>query len=132
MSKQHKKNKVPTISQIVAAYNKFEMASITWSRKEQRLKLYDKHLTPVTAEWINELLIISKKNNEYGGSITVKTLKKMKDTMLEFDDFLQNLDENLNEEDREYFDLPWLDDPIDEEVMKDFNEEYDDDEPVEY
>lgn len=132
MSKQHKKNKVPTIGQIVAAYNKFEMASITWSRKEQRLKLYDKHLTPVTAEWINELLIISKKNNEYGGSITVKTLKKMKDTMLEFDDFLQNLDENLNEEDREYFDLPWLDDPIDEEVMKDFNEEYDDDEPVEY
>lgn len=130
MSKRNKKNKVPTIGQIVAAYNKFEMASITWSRKEERLKLYDKILTPVTAEWINEMLIISKKNNEYGGSITVKTLKEMKDTMLEFDDFLQNLDDNLNEEDREYFDLPWVDDPIDEEVVKDLNEEYDDDEPI--
>ena len=130
MSKHNKKNKVPTIGKIVAAYNKFETASITWSRKEQRLKLYDKYLTPVTAEWINELLIISKKNSNYGGTITVKMLKEMKDTMLEFDELFHNLDETLDEDSREYFDLPWVDDPINEEVIKDFKEEFDDDDDL--
>lgn len=131
MSKHNKKNKVPTIGKIVAAYNKFETASITWSRKEQRLKLYDKHLTPVTAEWINEIHIISKQGSQHlEGPITVKTLKEMKDIMLDFDDLLHNLDENLSDEDNEYFDLPWVDDPINEEVIKDFKEEFDDDDDL--
>lgn len=131
MSKHNNKNKVPTIGQIVYAYNKFKTASITWSRKEQRLKLYDKHLTPVTAEWINELLIISKQWREHlEGPITVKTLKEMKDIMLDFDDLVRNLNDNLDEESLKYFDLPWVDDPINEDVIKDFKEEYDDDEPV--
>lgn len=140
MSKRNKKNKVPTVSmvpptigQIVKCYNKLNIASITWSRKEERLKLYQNILTPVTAEWINEIFIISKQGvGQYlAGPITVKTLKEMKDIMLEFDDFFKNSDENLDEESRKYFDLPLDDDnPINEDVMKDFLEEWDDGEII--
>ena len=55
----------------------------------------------------------------------------MLDIMRDFDDFVHNLDDNLDEESRKYFDLPWVDEPINEEVVQDFNEEYDDDETVE-
>lgn len=141
MSKHNKKNKVPTqpfvkkwsLNQLVRAYNKLNIASITWSRKEERLKLYQKILTPVTADWINEILITSKQvGGQYSnGPITVESLKEMKDIMLEFDDFFQNLDENLDEESRKYFDLLLDDDdPIDEDVLKDFIEELGDGEII--
>lgn len=140
MSKRNKKNKVPTaptvptIGQIVKCYNKLTIASITWSRKEERLKLYQNILTPVTADWINEIFITGKQvgDGQYlEGTLTVKTLKEMKDIMLEFDDFFKNSDENLDEESRKYFDLPLDDDdPINEDVMKDFLEEWDDGEII--
>ena len=126
--KKQQNDKVPTIGKIVSVYNKLETASITWSRSERRFKLYDKILTPVTAEWINELFILNKENNNHGVSITAKELKNMLDIMREFDDLVHNLDDNLDEESRKYFDLPWVDEPINDEVVQDFNEEYDEEE----
>lgn len=79
---------------VVEAYNEFETAAITWTRKESRLKLYAKYMTPVTAGWIDEVFIISKKNAKNRQLITVEDLKDMVETMLDFDDFLSNYDEN--------------------------------------
>lgn len=79
---------------VVEAYNEFETAAITWTRKESRLKLYAKYITPVTAGWIDEVFIISKKNAKNRQLITVEDLKDMVETMLDFDDFLSNYDEN--------------------------------------
>lgn len=102
-------NEVSTLDKIVSAYNKLEEASITWSRKDKCFKLHDKHLTPVTSKWIDELDITSKMKGE-DDPITVDTLKEI----------------NVNKEDREYFDLPWLDGHIDEEALKYFDEVHDD------
>ena len=79
---------------VVEAYNEFETAAITWTRKESRLKLYAKYMTPVTAGWIDEVFIISKKDSKNKTHITTEELKDMVVEMLEFDDFLRNYDEN--------------------------------------
>lgn len=99
---------------VVEAYNEFETAAITWTRKESRLKLYAKYMTPVTAGWIDEVFIISKKNAKNRQLITVEDLKDMVETMLDFDDFLSNYDENeLSEKEKEFLDPLLYDDDDD-------------------
>lgn len=85
-------DKVYTSDGLVSAYNKAGAASITWSRKDKCLKLYDKYLTPVTSKRIDEYLITSKMEGE-DDQITLDTFKEI----------------NVTCEDRNYFDLPWLD-----------------------
>lgn len=99
---------------VVEAYNEFETAAITWTRKESRLKLYAKYMTPVTAGWIDEVFIISKKNAKNRQLITVEDLKDMVETMLDFDDFLSNYDDNeLSEKEKEFLDPLLYDDDDD-------------------
>ena len=96
---------------VVEAYNEFETAAITWTRKESRLKLYAKYMTPVTAGWIDEVFIISKKNAKNRQLITVEDLKGMVETMLDFDDFLSNYDDNeISEKEKEFLDPLLYDD----------------------
>lgn len=113
---------------VVEAYNEFETAAITWTRKESRLKLYAKYMTPVTAGWIDEVFIISKKDSKNKTHITAEELKDMAVEMLEFDDFLRNYDESkLSEKDKEIF-SPLLYDDDDDLLLYEDAEFYEDSE----
>lgn len=85
--------KVRSSDGLISAYNKLEVASITWSRKDKCLKLYNRYLTLGTAELLDEYLIFSKK----------KGVGRSKITIDKFTDI------NVTYEERRYFDLPWLD-----------------------
>lgn len=86
-------NKVFTSEGLVSAYNKLEVASITWSRKDKGMNLYDKYLTLDTAKLLDEYLIFSKKKGVGPSQITIDKFKGI----------------NVTYEERRYFDLPWLD-----------------------
>lgn len=85
--------KVRSSDGLISAYNKLEVASITWSRKDKCLKLYNRYLTLGTAELLDEYLIFSKK----------KGVGRSKITIDKFTDI------NVTYEESRYFDLPWLD-----------------------
>lgn len=104
--------KLSIIEEIVSAYNELEEASLTWSRKDKRVKLHDHGLTPVTSKGINEYLIASKYKQE-------KDVEPL--TVEEFKDFSK-----ANVEDIKYFDIPLIDGYIDEEAIKDFDKVHDD------